>query len=123
MRLVPADASSNSLRRNTAIVIARPFRLAVFPIRAIAASPLPQGFLPKKKAGRAKVYLYPSEDGQLLACADIPVVLRLLYGILAREGLRVQELTRLELSDFDLENGILILDENKTDEPRQWAMR
>ncbi len=53
---VPAGSASNSLRRNTGLVIARPLRIATFP---------------------------------------------------------------LEVSDFDLENGILILDENKTDEPRR----
>jgi hypothetical protein len=59
---------------------------------------------------------------QLLSCVDILVVLRLFYGVLMREGLRVSELLGLEISDFDLENGVLVLDENKTDEPRQWAM-
>jgi len=122
MRAVPADASSNSLRRNTAIVVTRPLRLAVFPVRAIEESPIPKGFLPKKKGGRAKVYLYPSEDRQVLACPRILLVVRLLYGLLAREGLRVQEALRLTISDLDLDNGILVLDENKTDEPRQWAM-
>ena len=82
----------------------------------------PGGYLPKKKGGRAKVYLYPAEDRKLLGCTTIPLVLRLFYGMLTREGLRVGELAGLEVSDFDLENGILVLDEDKTDEPRQWAM-
>lgn len=122
MRTVPATPQSNSLRRNTGIIIGRVFNLAVWPLRIIKQSPIPRGFLVKKKAGRAKVYLYPREDMQLLGCTDVPLLLRLFYGMLAREGMRVDELARLELSDVDLTNGVLTLDRNKTKEPRQWAM-
>jgi len=72
MQQVPADATSNSLRRNTGIIVARPFRLAVFPLRILAQSPSPGGFLPKKKAGRAKVYLYPTEDLRLRTLCPAP---------------------------------------------------
>lgn len=52
----------------------------------------------------------------------VPLIERLLYGILAREGLRVSELLSLTWGDVDLERGVLTLDTNKTDEPRAWAM-
>jgi integrase len=122
MQGVPAGAASNSLRRNTGIIIARPLKVAIFPLRILESSPIPKGFLPKKKPGRAKVYLYPEEDHRLLGCSAIDLAVRLFYGMLVREGLRVSELARLELSDIDLKNGVLVLDKNKTDEPRQWAM-
>src|SRR5258708_1920208 len=82
MRAVPAGMSSNSLRRNTGIVIARPLRLAVFPLRILENSPIPNGFLPRKNKGRAKVYLYPSEDAQLLGSGEIELVLRLFFCVL-----------------------------------------
>jgi len=122
MERVPSEGASNSLRRNAGIVISRPLRLAVFPLRILERSPIPDGFLPKKKAGRAKVYLYPSEDARLLACTQIPLVLCLVYGLLTREGPRVTEACGLAVSECDLVNGVLYLDRNKTDEPRSWAM-
>src|ERR1019366_9454078 len=53
---------------------------------------------------------------------EIPVARRLLYGVLAREGLRVSEALGLTWADVDLDQGVLRLDANKTDDPRSWAM-
>lgn len=57
-----------------------------------------------------------------MACTAVPLLSRLFYGLLSREGLRVSEALGLAWSDVDLENGVLVLDENKTDEPRSWAL-
>jgi hypothetical protein len=46
----------------------------------------------------------------------------LLFGLLAREGLRLGEALGLRWSDVDLERGVLRLDTNKTDDPRSWVM-
>jgi integrase len=54
--------------------------------------------------------------------AGVTLERRMLYGVLAREGLRLGEALRLEWSDLDLEHGTLSLDENKTDDPRTWAL-
>ena len=53
---------------------------------------------------------------------DEPVVRRLLFGILDREGLREGEALALEWGDLDLDRGVLRLDTNKTDDPRSWVM-
>ncbi len=58
-----------------------------------------------------------------MACAEVPLLRRLAYGVLDREGLRTDELARLTWADVDLVHNRLDLDENKTDRPRSWDMR
>jgi integrase len=87
----------------------------------LPASPLPKGFLPRVKV-RPGAYLYPAEDRALLACKDVPLVNRILYGFLAREGMRREEALSLSWDDLDLDLGAVRLDTNKTDDPRAWAL-
>jgi integrase len=75
-----------------------------------------------KSANKAKACLYPSEDAQLVGCARVALERRLAYGILAREGMRASELSSLRWRDLDLKHGRVRLDENKTDDPRAWAL-
>jgi integrase len=49
-------------------------------------------------------------------------VRRIAYGFLTREGMRKGELASLRWGDLDLERGRVKLDENKTDDPRAWAL-
>src|SRR5262249_19675695 len=93
-----------------------------YPCRIIPRSPLPPGFLPRLRGEKALEYLYPDEDAKLLARKDVPLPYRVAYGILAREGMRSGELSRLTFGDLDLERGAVKLDENKTDDPRAWAL-
>jgi integrase len=95
----------------------------VFPLRLLPAHPLPRGFLPAPAKEKAKAYLYPDEERTLLGCATVPLVDRMLYGFLDREGMRSSEAELLERGDFDLKRGMVALDKNKTDDPRAWAMR
>lgn len=119
MRRIPAESRS---RRHVAGTIARVFRMAVYPCRHIEASPLPKGFLPRALARKALNYLYPKNDRTLLACGDVPFGYRLLWGFLAREGMREGEALRTTWDCIDLEHGMIRLDENKTDDPRAWAL-
>lgn len=109
-------------RRHVAQVVHRLFGLAAYPMRLIAESPLPRGFLPKLGAPKPKQYLYPDEEAKLLACTQVPLLDRILYGVLSREGMRFSEAVGLGWDDLDLERGVLRLDRNKTDDPRSWAM-
>src|SRR5437764_1211622 len=84
----PPDVHQRGGRRHVAQLLVRLLSLAVFPLRLIAASPLPKGFLPKLGAGKALPYLYPDEDRKLLGCTAVPLCWRILYGVLAREGMR-----------------------------------
>jgi hypothetical protein len=109
---------SSQTRRHVAQTIHRIFGMAVYPARLIPANPLPRGWLPRVKNNRARAYLYPDEDAKLLACTEVPLVRRLLYGFLAREGCRPSEALRLQRPDLDLERAAVTLDRNKTDDPR-----
>jgi integrase len=121
MRALPGKLSPGS-RRQVAQLMHRILSLAVFPARVLKSNPLPRGFLPSVGKGKAMTYLYPSEDAKLLACPSVPMAYRLLYGFLAREGLRTSEAAGLRWRDLDLRHGAITLDENKTDDPRAWSL-
>lgn len=121
MARIPAKRAQNT-RRNIAVRLHRLFALAVYPLRLLAANPLPKGFLPKPGEQKAKVCLYPKEDHALLACTEIPLARRVLYGFLAREGMRSGEALALRWTDLDLDHGAITLDTNKTSDPRSWAL-
>jgi hypothetical protein len=67
MRKLPAERSI-ATRRHVAQLLTRLLSIALFPLRIIAAHPLPRGFLPKPGAVKALVYLFPDEDSALLGC-------------------------------------------------------
>jgi integrase len=120
MRALPEGLTS-ATRRQYAQALSKVLRLAAYPLRLIPASPLPPGWLPKVKSNLAKSYLYPAEDARLMASA-VPFERRLLWGFLAREGMRLGEALALQWRDLDLARGAVRIDENKTDDPRAWAL-
>ena len=122
MRKLPKEAKRPATRRHYAQVIHRVLALAVYPLRLIPANPLPRGFMPKAGKPPAHAYLYPDEDAKLLTCTAVPIPDRLLFGFLAREGLRLGEALDLRWRDLDLQRGALKLDDNKTDDSRAWAL-
>ncbi len=121
MRRLPRTLSP-ATRRHVGQLLVRVLGLAVYPTRTILVSPLPRGFLPKKGSDKAFSDLYPAEDGTLLAASRVPLVHRLLYGFLCREGMRSEEAQSLQWSDLDLVRGAVRLDINKTDDPRSWTL-
>lgn len=121
MRKLPVTLAPAS-RRHVAQLMARVFSLAVYPCRVLSASPLPRGFLPKLRRQKAKSALYPDEDARLLGAMEVPIASRMLYGFLAREGMRSSEALRLTWADLDLERGAVRLDRTKTDDVRAWAL-
>lgn len=63
---------------------------------------------------------------RLLSCREVPLQRRLAYGILAREGLRKEELRALRWLDLDLARGAVTLGSHKTEEhtgARTWRLR
>jgi len=115
------DGKAPATRRHIAQVMRRVLALAVYPARLRAETPIPRGWLPKARAAQAKECLFPDEEAALLRCRDVPLLRRLAYGVLSREGMRTDELARLRWADVDRERGRIKLDENKTDDPRDWA--
>jgi integrase len=116
-------------RRQVAQFVRRVCALAVYPARLRAEVPVPRGWMPKVKLTRAFTYLYPDEDRALLLSSagsdegpGVPLIRRLFFGVLSREGLRREELASLRWRDLDLDKGHIALDRNKTDDPRSWAL-
>lgn len=122
MSALPTDLEP-STRRHIAQVIGRVMKLAVYPGRHIKVSPIPIGWLPQKSKPKARGYLYPDEDAALMACTTIPIWRRMLWGFIAREGTRgPSEALSFRWRHVDIERGAVRLDENKTDDPRAWAL-
>jgi integrase len=121
MRALPRNLSTTS-RRAIGGSMARVLSLAAWPLRLIPASPLPKGFLPRLGLEKAKTWIFPDDDAQLLGCTLVPFEARVLYGFLDREGMRTSEALGLQWLDLDLERGAVRLDQNKTDDPRAWAL-
>lgn len=115
-RLAPAT------RRHVGQALSKLFKLAAYPARIIPASPLPEGFLPKLGGRKAFGFLYPDEDRALLACSRVPLEYRLVYGFICREGTRRGEAAALTWDALDFDHGAIRLDENKTNDPRTWAL-
>lgn len=122
MRNLPEAVEQPATRRHYAMTIGRICNLAVYPLKCIAGSPLPKGFLPKAGKPPRYPYLWPAEDAQLLAHKPTPLAYRVLFAFLAREGCREGEALAFQVRDFNLEVGNVRLDENKTDDPRSWAL-
>lgn len=123
MRALPSPPEiSRAYRRAVAQVVHRVLSLAVYPAKIIKASPLPKGWLPKIGKPKAKSFLYPKEEAALLANRSVDVRYRMLVGFLTREGCRKTEARLMTWDDFDLENGTVTLDRNKTDSPRSWPL-
>ena len=113
-------------RRHIALVARRVLSLAVYPGMRIPEVPVPQGWLPNPSPKKQKSFLYPSEDLALMRTTSIPLVVRMLIGILGREGLGKEEAANLEWGDLELDSaggaGVITLAENKTDDPRAWVL-
>jgi len=107
-------------------ILAPVYTRSVAADRAIRCSP----WLPRIGDAKAKECLYPDEDAKLLAGRSVergkpapPLLRRLAYGFLEREGMRADEMATLRWRDVDLRRGRVNLDENKTDDPRDWDLR
>lgn len=122
MRGMGSTENAVATRRHVAQIMNRICKMAVFPLQLITTNPLPTGFLPKIGPGKAKGWVYPDEDATLVASDAVPLEYRVFYGFLHREGPRVNEAARLTWSDLDLDRGSLVLDVNKTNDPRAWAL-
>jgi len=122
MAALPRSTQTSATRRHYAQALRKLLVYAVYPLRVLPALPIPKGWLPKGSTSKARSWVYPKEDVALMRCAKVPLARRLLYGFLAREGLRPREALALTWSDLDLKTGVLLLDVNKTDDPRSWAL-
>jgi hypothetical protein len=79
---------SPASRRHVAQLVQRVLGLAVYPLKLRDASPIPRGWLPKKGTEKAKAALYPADEARLVSSPDVLLCERVLFGFLAREGMR-----------------------------------
>ena len=84
MRGVPADRAAGT-RRQVAQLLHRLCAMAVFPMCLRQTNPLPRGFLPKVGPDKAKGWIYPDEESQLICSPVVPLEWRMFYGFLHRE--------------------------------------
>lgn len=124
------EGRTQSTRRAYALVLRKVLSLCEYPLKHIAQSPIPKRFVPPQGKSPAFGFLYPREEEQLLrflvsiknATGGDSFDDAVMYGVLHREGMRASEAAMLTVGDIDFESGEITLDENKTDDPRTWAM-
>jgi integrase len=114
-QLAPLGAGG---RRQYAQMVSRICAMAVYPLKLIAVSPIPKGWLPRVPNDKAKGLVYPDEESAFLSDATHAIHWRMFFGFLARAGFRADEGAGLTLDAVDVERGIIRLDENKTDDAR-----
>ncbi|HEY2369950.1 MAG TPA: site-specific integrase [Polyangiaceae bacterium] len=122
MANLPKTTSTAGARRQYAQSLRRLFVYARYPLRLRDDLPVPTGWLPKTKERKAKAWLYPSELAALERDTRAPLWMRLVFGLCAREGFRIGEACALTIDAIDFVHGVVRLDENKTDDPRSWAL-
>lgn len=120
-RLIPKDLHPNT-RRGYLVRLRLLFRVAVSPLRLRQSAP--EIDIPRRTASNLFGYLYPQEEALLLARTQIPLVYRVLYGYLARNGCRIGETLRLTWDHVDLETGDIHIDRKwtKTKRARRWVL-
>ena len=122
------EGRSPALRRHVAQVIRRVLGLAVYPARWRKENPIPRGWLPRLGKPKAMQWVFPDEDAKHMrgdrvdGAGRVPLERRLFLGIARREGMRCGELASLRFRDVDLVRGFVTRDENKTSDPRAWAL-
>ncbi len=109
-------------RRQVAKFTNRVMSLAASVLKIIPHNPFPAGWIPPEGPKKSRSCLYPPEDAKLMACNEVPLGLRLLWGYLHREGHRKNEVFSLKWLHFDLELGTINLEWNKTMQPRFWVL-
>jgi integrase len=113
---------SAATRRHIAQLLVRLGHLAVFPAQLRKACPIPRGWLPKTRGKKQFPILMPDEDSTLLANTAAPLLRRLFYGFLHREGVRRNDAATLRWRQLDLVRGTLRIEQDKTDHSRMWRL-
>ena len=124
MRALP-EGLAPATRRQVAQAVTKVLHLAVYPLCLRAANPIPRGWLPavRRNLQRQQETPFPSEIDRFVSCPNVPHVVRLFVGFIAREGMRHEEAAGLTWTDVDLTHGLVHLSQNKTDDARSWELR
>ncbi|MGA7123876.1 MAG: hypothetical protein WBY94_27485 [Polyangiaceae bacterium] len=68
MAALPRSSQTPATRRHYAQALRKLLVYAVYPLSVLPALPIPKGWLPKGSSGKAKSWVYPSEDLALMKC-------------------------------------------------------
>lgn len=135
MRNLPPTAVRPMTRLHYAQVIAKVLRLAVFPLEAIPLYPLPvKNLMPVVVKGEISFpYLFPDEDLALMSRvpatfpklqarvdADWYLVARAFFGVLNREGMRIDECLGMTWRLQDFRHGIINIGPRKNGLTGSW---
>lgn len=120
-RAIPRELHPNT-RRRYVVKLRSVLRIAAGPLRLTAT--VPEIDIPPRVASNLFGYLYPQEEALLLGCRAIPLIYRVLYGYLARNGCRVGESVQITWDHVDLETGDIHIDKRwtKTQRARRWVL-
>jgi len=116
MAAIPDTADSDSSRRAFAQVMSWLLKRAVC-LRIRSDFPLAEGSLPQVTQHREFQLVYPREDAQLMACADVDLFDRAYYGFSVRNGCRKQNFLDLRWQDIDFVDGQVWVPDSKTGKP------
>jgi len=112
--------------RHVAQCLHRIFKLAVARARILPQSPFPPGWLPPANEPKDGEFLWPEEEARLLACAEVPLVWRVAYGVDAREGIRLGNLRTLRREHLHLSQpggrGVIIVPKMKSGRRGHWKL-
>lgn len=119
-RLIPKGKHPNT-RRKYLLRLRTVLRIAV---RLKFADKAPEIVIPRRKPSNLFGYLYPQEEALLIAHTGTPLLYRVLYGYLARNGCRIGETVQLTWDHIDLETGDIHIDKRwtKTKKARRWVL-
>jgi integrase len=118
-----ASGLESSSRRGTLVFVRLILSFAVDPLEILQVAPIAASWVPPKTAReKAFQYLDPREDEILVCCKKIPLVYRLFYAFLVRNGGRRDETLALTWGDVTFASGKCNLDETKTNRPRWWVL-
>ncbi len=120
MRRLPTHLNASS-RRHVAQVTRRVLSLAVL-AEYIQHNPLPSGWLPRRAPKKDSPVLYVPEDVKLLSCPRIPLLYRVYYGFLHREGGRMTLSAAVTFGQFDFDRAVLQIDRDKNEKARWWKL-
>ncbi len=120
---IPATAERPAARKHYLQALRKVLNIAV-KLDLVEQNPVPEGMMPVVVQDKQFTWLYPAEDRALLACVEVPLVWRALWGFLDREGCRFHEAAGTPWGDIDFAEGTITVPPERTKNGRglHWSL-